>query len=142
MPELWSAMFFLLIALAALTSTITFHEVLTEYFLDRFSLSRRVSATIATGISVIAAVLCLQWQAVFDFFDMFTADVLMPLGGLLTCIFAGWYLDKKIFRKEISNDGTLRAPLFGVLAFLLRWITPLLIGVVFVYNLVVHLLGA
>ena len=64
-----------------------------------------------------------------------TADVLMPLGGLLTCLFAGWYLDKKIFRKEISNDGTLRAPLFGVLVFLLKWVAPMLIGTTFIYNL-------
>lgn len=134
-PELWSAIFFLLIALAALTSTITFHEVITEYFQEHHNLSRRKSAAVSTAIAVVSAILCLWSGKIFDAFDMFTADVLMPLGGLLTCVFAGWYLDRGIFRKEISNDGTLRAPLFGVLVFLLKWVAPLLIGTTFIYNL-------
>ena len=135
MPQLWSAIFFLLIALAALTSTITFHEVLTEYFQGKHHLSRQISAIIATTISVTVAILCLWSGKIFDFFDMITADVLMPLGGLLTSVFAGWYLDRKIFHQQISNGGTLRAPLFGVLVFLLKWVAPLLIGTTFVYNL-------
>jgi NSS family neurotransmitter:Na+ symporter len=135
MPELWSAIFFLLIALAALTSTITFHEVITEYFQEHHKLSRQKGAIVSTAIAVVSAILCLWSSEIFDFFDMFTADVLMPLGGLLTCIFAGWYLDRNIFRKEISNDGTLRAPLFGVLVFLLKWVAPLLITTTFIYNL-------
>lgn len=135
MPQFWSAVFFLLIALAALTSTITFHEVITEYCQEHHGLSRRMSATFTSVVSVASAALCLWSSKIFDFFDMVTANVLMPLGGFLTCIFAGWYLDRKIFRKEISNDGTLRAPLFGVLVFLLKWVAPLLIGATFVYNL-------
>ena len=136
MPELWSAIFFLLIALAALTSTITFHEVITEFFQAQRSYSRKKSAFIATTISVVAAILCLWSSDLFDLFDKATADVLMPLGGLLTCLFAGWYLDRKIFRKAISNDGKRRAPLFGVLVFLLKWVAPLLIAATFVYNLI------
>ena len=135
MPEFWSATFFLLIALAALTSTITFHEVITEYFQEHHNLSRKTGATVSTAIAVVSSILCLLSGKIFDFFDMITADVLMPLGGLLTCVFAGWYLDREIFRKEISNDGTLRAPLFGVLVFLLKWVAPLLIGTTFIYNL-------
>lgn len=135
MPQLWSAMFFLLIALAALTSTITFHEVITEYLQEHHKLSRQVGTLISTAIAVVASIFCLWSGEIFDLFDMITADVLMPLGGLLTCLFAGWYLDKKIFRKEISNDGTLRAPLFGVLVFLLKWVAPMLIGTTFIYNL-------
>lgn len=136
MPELWSAIFFLLIALAALTSTITFHEVITEFFQAQHSYSRRKSALISTAISVVAAILCLWSGELFNLFDMATADVLMPLGGLFTCLFAGWYLDRKVFRREISNDGKLRAPLFGVLVFLLKWVAPLLIATTFVYNLI------
>ena len=137
MPQLWSAIFFLLIAMAALTSTITFHEVITQYFQEKHSLSRRMSATVASGISVVASVLCLTWQEAFDFFDQITAEVLMPLGGLCTAIFAGWVFKRAAFRREISNDGTLRAPLFGVLVFLLKWLCPILIGVTFLYNILV-----
>ena len=135
-PQLWSAMFFLLIALAALTSTITFHEVITEYFQEHHNLSRRWSASTATAISIAASALCLWSSQCFDLFDMITADMLMPLGGLFTAIFAGWYFLRKDFRNEISNHGTLRAPLFGVLVFLLKWVCPILIGTTFLYNLI------
>jgi NSS family neurotransmitter:Na+ symporter len=135
MPELWSAVFFLLIAMAALTSTITFHEVTTEYFQEHHNLSRRASAMVSTAIAVAASIVCLWSGKMFDLFDMITADVLMPLGGLLTCLFAGWYLDRSTFRKEITNDGSLRAPLFGVLVFLLKWVAPMLIATTFIYNL-------
>ena len=135
-PQLWSAMFFLLIALAALTSTITFHEVITEYFQEHHHCSRRWSATISTSVTIVASIVCLWSSRCFDLCDMITADVLMPLGGLLTCIFAGWHLDRSIFRDEISNGGTLRVPLFGVLVFLLKWVVPLLIGITFIYNLI------
>ena len=135
-PQLWSAMFFLLIAMAALTSTITFHEVITEYFQEHHNCSRRVGAIISTAIAVASSILCLWSSRCFDLFDMITANVLMPLGGLFTCLFAGWYLDRKAFRGEISNGGTLRAPLFGVLVFLLKWVAPLLIAITFIYNLI------
>ncbi len=136
MPEFWSAVFFLLIALAALTSTITFHEVITEYFQEHHNLTRQKGAAISTAIAVVSAILCLWSGRIFDFFDMITADVLMPLGGLLTCIFAGWAFKRADFRKEISNNGTLRAPLFGLLVFLLKWVAPMLIGTTFIYNLI------
>ena len=135
-PQLWSAMFFLLIALAALTSTITFHEVITEYLQEHHNLSRRWSATATTAISIAASALCLWSSRCFDLFDTITADMLMPLGGLFTAIFAGWYFLRKDFRNEISNHETLRAPLFGVLVLLLKWVCPILIGTTFLYNLI------
>ena len=135
-PQLWSAMFFLLIALAALTSTITFHEVITEYLQEHHNLSRRWSATATTAISIAASALCLWSSRCFDLFDTITADMRMPLGGLFTAIFAGWYFLRKDFRNEISNHETLRAPLFGVLVLLLKWVCPILIGTTFLYNLI------
>lgn len=134
-PELWSAIFFLLIVLAALTSTITFHEVITQYFQDRCHLSRKNGATIATTISIIAAIICLHWPVMFDLFDTITADILMPLGGLFTAIFAGWVFKRSSFYNAISNNGTLRAPLFGLLVTLLKWACPTLIATTFIYNL-------
>ena len=136
MPELWSAIFFLLIAMAALTSTITFHEVITEYFQEQHNISRKHSARLSTLIAIVASILCLWSGMFFDLFDKISANVLMPLGGLLTAIFAGWVFKRSDFKNAISNGGTLRAPLFSVLLFLLRWVCPILIGVTFLYNLI------
>jgi NSS family neurotransmitter:Na+ symporter len=137
MPQLWSALFFLLISMAALTSTISFHEVLTQYLQENHSMERRKAAIVVSLGSAVAATLCLYVPVLFDGFDMATADYLMPIGGLFTAIFAGWVFDRKIFRAQISNDGTLRARMFLLLVFALKWVCPILLTVSFIYNLVV-----
>jgi NSS family neurotransmitter:Na+ symporter len=134
--SLWSSIFFLLVILAALTSTISFHEVLTQYLQENHNIARRKAACITSLATITLSVLCLKWGWFFDTFDVITADVLMPVGGLLTSIFAGWVLDRKVFRNEISNHGTLRAQLFPLLVFTLKWVAPILLSVVFVWNLV------
>ena len=136
MPELWSAIFFLLISMAALTSTISFHEVLTQYLQENHNVERKWAARIVSIVTIIFSAMCLWSGALFDAFDAITADWLMPLGGLLTCVFAGWVFSRKIFFDEVSNHGTLRARLFPLLIVLLKWVCPLLLTAVFIYNLV------
>ena len=136
MPQLWSSLFFLLIAMAALTSTISFHEVMTQYLQENHSMGRHNAARLVSLFTIVAAALCLWSGRIFDLFDMATAEYLMPIGGLFTAIFAGWVLDRKIFRDQISNNGRLRARLFGVLVVLLKLVCPILLTLVFVYNLI------
>ena len=135
-PSLWSAIFFLLVVLAALTSTISFHEVLTQYLQENHNVSRRNAARITSVATIALSVLCLKWGWFFDAFDTVTADWLMPLGGLLTSIFAGWVFDRQVFKGEISNHGTLRAKLSPLLVFTLKWVAPILLSVAFVWNLI------
>ena len=134
--ELWSALFFLLVVLAALTSTISFHEVLTQYLQENHNVGRKNAARITTAATIALSIVCLKWSWFFDSFDVVTADVLMPMGGLLTSIFAGWVLDRKILKSQMTNNGTLRARLLPLLVFTLKWAAPILLSVVFVWNLV------
>ena len=134
--ELWSALFFLLVVLAALTSTISFHEVLTQYLQENHNVARKHAARITTLATIALSIVCLKWSWFFNTFDMVTADVLMPLGGLLTAVFAGWVLDRKILKSQMTNNGTLRARLLPLLVFTLKWAAPILLSVVFVWNLV------
>ncbi|MBQ5353406.1 MAG: sodium-dependent transporter [Alistipes sp.] len=133
--ELWSALFFLLVVLAALTSTISFHEVLTQYLQENHNVGRKNAARITTAATIALSIVCLKWSWFFDSFDVVTADVLMPMGGLLTSIFAGWVLDRKILHSQMSNNGTLRARVFPLLVFALKWAAPILLSIVFVWNL-------
>ena len=133
--ELWSALFFLLVVLAALTSTISFHEVLTQYLQENHNVGRKNAARITTAATIALSIICLKWSWFFDAFDVVTADVLMPMGGLLTSIFAGWVLDRKILHSQMSNNGTLRARVFPLLVFALKWAAPILLSIVFVWNL-------
>ena len=53
---------------------------------------------------------------------------------MFVAIYAGHKLDKKIFRDELTNDGTLRAPV-ALLRFLLRWIAPAGVAIVLLASL-------
>ena len=142
----WSAVFFILLTLASLTSTISFHEVLTAYFAEEHSLSRKAATRITSGLSVALCTLTLCWHfdidalglkniSFFDIFDYATANILMPLGGLLTCIFVAWKMRPDFLRGELTNYGQLRGRAFPLLLFTLRYITPLLIIYIFFKNL-------
>ena len=56
----------------------------------------------------------------FDGLDFLTANILLPLGGLATSLFVGWHLDKRVIRREMTNEGSLRFRIFGLFLFLLR----------------------
>lgn len=142
----WSSVFFLLLTLASLTSTISFHEVLTAYFAEEHKLSRKNATRITSFLSISLCLLTLLWHfdidalglkniSFFEIFDYTTANILMPLGGLLTCIFVAWKMRPDFLRGEITNYGQLRGRAFPLLLFTLRYITPLLIVYIFVKNL-------
>ena len=144
--SLWSVVFFILLTMASLTSTISFHEVLTAYFLEEFNLSRKNATRVTSGISVVLCLLSLLWvfdidildiknTSCFDIFDYVTANVLMPLGGLFTCIFVAWRMKPDFLRNEITNYGELRGRAFPLLYYTLKYVTPLLIIYIFLKNL-------
>ena len=146
---LWSAVFFILLTLASLTSTISFHEVLTAYFAEEHKLSRKNATRLTSALSVALCALTLAFTfdinigswlhlediSFFEIFDYTTANILMPLGGLFTCIFAAWYMKPSFLRGEMTNYGELRGRAFPLLRFTLRYITPLLLIYIFVCNL-------
>ena len=148
LAALWSAIFFLLLVLASLTSTISFHEVLTAYFAEEHKFSRKNATRLTSFLSVALCMLTLLWHfdidfagikleniSFFEIFDYVTANILMPLGGLLTCIFVAWWMKPDFLRGEITNYGALRGRAYPLLRFTLRYITPLLIIYIFVKNL-------
>ena len=138
LPSLWSAIFFLLVILASLTSTISFHEVLTAYTAEEFKLSRKGGAVVTTTVSIALSVVTFFGLFGVDFFTMFdniTANMLMPLGAMFTCIFVMWFMKKGFMHDEITNGGKYNNKVVGVLLFMLRFITPLLIFYIFIKNI-------
>jgi NSS family neurotransmitter:Na+ symporter len=70
-------------------------------------------------------------RTIFDFCDWIVCEFCMPIGGILISIFVGWYLKKQLVKDEITNGGTLRVPLFNVLIFILRYVAPVAILLIF-----------
>lgn len=141
-----SLSFYLLLSMAALTSLISLHEVSTAFFQEELHISRPRAAMIVTGgCSLIGAVCSLSlgdWSFLqvagtdlFDVFDFVTGQIFLPVGGLLTCLFIGWYVPKRLVRDEFTNWGTSRSILFGAYYFLVRFICPLAILAIFLHQL-------
>lgn len=139
LAAVWSAIFFLLVILASLTSTISFHEVLTAYFAEEFSLSRKKAAFVTTMVSIVLSSVTFFSLFGIDFFNMFdyiTANILMPLGGMFTCIMVVWFMKKGFMKDELTNYGKCNRWFAPVVIFMLRYITPLLILYIFIKNFI------
>ena len=141
-----SIMFYVLLAVAALTSTISLHEVVTAYLHEEFKMTRKKAACIVTTSCIVLGVFCslslgigkeytLFGMTLFDLFDYVTAKLMMPIGGFLIAIFTGWYLDKKIVWEEITNQGKLKPIVFKTLVFLLKYFSPIAILLIFIHEL-------
>lgn len=143
---IFSVMFYVLLALAALTSTISLHEVVTAYLHEEFNFTRGKAARLVTAGCILLGVLCslslgvtkdftIFGLGMFDLFDFVTAKLMLPLGGLLISIFTGWYLDKKLVWSEITNNGTLKVPIYKLIIFILKYVAPIAISVIFINEL-------
>lgn len=141
---LFSLLFYVLLMLAALTSAISLHEPITAYLHEEWHLSRKRAAWIVTSCCMLLGIVCSLSMGVwndfrigglcmFDLFDFVSAKIILPLGGILICSFVGWKLNRRLVYDEVTNRGSLRVRLFGVYLFLVRWVAPLAIAVIF-YN--------
>ena len=141
-----SMMFYALLVFAALTSTISMHEIGTAFFTEEFDMPRRKSAWVVTAIAGIICVLCslsvgayadiqLMGFSLMDFCDNLTANFLLPTGAMLTCLFVGWYIPKKMVRDEFTNNGQLRGRLFSIYLFAVRIVCPICIILIFLHQL-------
>ena len=137
-------LFYLLLSLAALTSTISMHEIGTAFFHEELHCSRRTGAAIETAACCVIAVLCalscgaaditVLGRSLLDFCDFLTAQILMPIGAFLTSILIGWFVPQRIVKDEFSNRGTLRTRLYPVYLFAVRFVCPLCIIAVFLHQ--------
>ena len=143
---IFSVMFYVLLALAALTSTISLHEVVTAYLHEEFNFTRGKAARLVTTGCILLGILCslslgvtkeftIFGLGMFDLIDFVTAKLMLPLGGLLISIFTGWYLDKKLVWSEITNNGTLKVPTYKLIIFILKYVAPIAISVIFINEL-------
>ena len=145
LATIFSLLFYVLLALAALTSTISLHEVVTAYLNERFKLSRSRAAMFVTGFCIVTGVLSSLSLGVcedkmfglgfFDLLDFVTAKIMLPLSGFLVCLFVGWYLKRSVSFEELTNGGRLKAPYFPVYMFILKFLAPIAILLIFVHEL-------
>ncbi|MEH6470988.1 MAG: sodium-dependent transporter [Halopseudomonas sp.] len=141
--QIFGFLFFAMVAIAAWSSAISLLEPVVAYVVERFKISRGEACVILGGIVWVLGIGALtsfnigsQWSLFgmnfFDLLDFLTANLLLPLGGLLVCVFAGWWVGKRITREELSMRSEL---VFNSWFFVVRYIAPVAVAIVFVANL-------
>lgn len=137
--------FFFILFFAAITSSISLLEVPVAYLIEEFKLKRGTSVAILLALLLVLSSLCSLSQGqladvklfglnFFDFFDSLSANILMPVGGLLIVIFVGWRLGKANFVDEITSKGdvVLTTWFINFTYFIIKYIAPIVIGVILV----------
>ncbi len=144
-----SALFYLLVAFAALSSTISLLEVVSSFAIDELGWKRKQSTlTMAAGIFVFGALSAVSLggndflsginligrestQGVFGTLDYLASNWFLPVGGFFIAIFSGWVLTRKTTEAELeSGNGPM--PSYGIWRFLIRFAAPLVIGAIIV----------
>lgn len=141
--QIWSILFFLLLAVAALTSTISVAEVAVACIRDRFKVSRLKAVLIVMLPLFLISPICSLSQGalsgvtifgltIFTFLDTLATNVLLPVVSIGLCIWLGWFAPKGLLSDQLSNAGSLKTRLAMPIRFIIRWIAPLLILTVFI----------
>ena len=144
---IFSGLFYVLLFLAALTSAISLHEAVTAYVLQNWNMTRKKASTIVSVAAMTMGVFCClsfgvlsHWTifglTIFDLFDTVSSNIILPLGGVLLALFVGWYLNRELVRREITNNGEVSQRIFPIIIFLLRWVAPLAILSMFIKGLI------
>lgn len=131
-------LFFFMMLVAALTSSISLLEVPVTYLVEEFKLPRKVAVAVAFVVCLVMAMLCSLYEVVFNLCDSLTANYLMPVSALLLVIFVGWRMKKVDIEDELSNSYTLPYPrwLYDTVYYLLRYLAPVVIVIVLLYGLI------
>ena len=139
--------FFVLTAIASVGAMLSLLEVPVAILSERFGFGRK-KASLYTILAItlfgIPAALSQSLTAElkifglnpFDLYDFISSNLLMPLGGILICLFVGWVYGLPELEKQLGNDGGIdNKPLTRVVFFLVRYVTPISITLVLLNGL-------
>ncbi|MFB6341671.1 sodium-dependent transporter [Saccharicrinis sp. FJH62] len=142
----WGILFFVLLAVAALTSTISLLEVIVAYLSEEFKIKRKTATITGTLIVSFLGALCslslgagsdihIFGQNFFGLLNFTASNVLLPLGGMLIALFLGWQIKRNDTYEELSNGGTIKLRLFRVFLVIIKFIAPIAIAMVFLHEI-------
>ncbi|MCY6355892.1 sodium-dependent transporter [Clostridium sp. ZS2-4] len=142
--------FFILASIAATTATMSMFEVLIAYYTEQKGMSRKKTiilnaillafigafSTLSVGETALLANVKIFGKGIFDLFDFMSSNILLPIGGLLIALLVGYAVPKDEIKQELSNNGKLKnEKIIDFYYIVLRYVTPLLLIVVFLSSL-------
>jgi NSS family neurotransmitter:Na+ symporter len=123
--------FFTLALFAAFTSSISLFEVGVSWLEDRPEISRAMGATLLGTLMFALGVMYVFWGSLIDLVDFVTGSIMLPLGGLLIALFAGWVLSRESLAAELGHG-----PMLSFARLMLRYIVPIALGVILIFGIV------
>ena len=140
-----SILFYALLVFAALTSTISMHEIGTAFFHEELKMPRQRAAWVLTVVCAVIAVFCslsvgayselqLFGMSLMDFCDFLTAQLMLPAGAFLTSIMLGWFVNRQLVKEEFTNGGSLKGTFFWAWLFAIRYVVPVCILLIFLHQ--------
>lgn len=147
MGKIIGFLFFFMVAIAAITSVISLLEVVTQFFIQKFKISRKKAAMIPAMLCLVISIPIAYSLGDFGiaevgglnafgfdfltFLDEITNAVLMPVAAFVACITVGWVIGAKKATEEIEADGTTKLGWFKpIFQIMVCYITPLFILIV------------
>ncbi len=142
----WSMLFFTLLLVAALTSTISSSEVAVAFIQKQFKKSRVAATLIVMLPLLVFSSLCslsfgtlsdvkIFGYTIFNFLDTFSTNYLLPIASLAAVVFIGWIVPKGTLKEQITNGGTIMKGLSPILENIIKYLAPILIIIIFVSGL-------
>ncbi len=142
----WSTLFFFLLMVASLTSTISMSEMCIAFFIEQLNMKRRTAVLLNTGVAMALATLCalsfgptrdftIFGLTTFNLFDYVTSNIFLPLGGMLISFFVGWIVNRHLLVKQLADNSHVSRIRTKVLVFCLKYVAPIGIGLVFLSGL-------
>ena len=142
--HLFSIVFFVILAVAGITSMVGLVESVNHWVEERYRIPRHKSALLVVGsIAVLSVLSSLSYNVISEFtlggrnfndaLDYFSTKVLLPVGGLLIAIFAGWAVRKAASRDELN---TMSAGAYEIWHFLIRFVVPPVLLAIFVVGVI------
>lgn len=138
---IFSALFFLLLFIAALTSSVSLLEVVVAYLIDQHKMARKKAVYITSAIMAVMCMLSSLSMGVmsgfkifgvgfFDLFDILTDKIFLAVGGGLLAICVGFFMKKEDLKDELTNAGTVSFPAFELWYNLTKYVIPVIIAVI------------
>ncbi|MBR3837214.1 MAG: sodium-dependent transporter [Clostridia bacterium] len=145
-----SFFFFAMVGIAAVTSVISLLEVVSQFIIQKFRVSRKkavsVLALICFAVSIPVGIslgqvlggkegaITVFGQNLLDLFDIITNTVLMPVCAFFSCVTIGWILGPKKALGEMAEDGQKLGWFAPIFAVMVKYVTPLLIAAIEIFG--------
>lgn len=143
---IWATLFFLLLFVASLTSTVSLSEISISYFCESKKMSRRAATLLTSAIVFAGATLCalsfgplsgvtIAGNNIFDLLDYLTSNIMLPAGGLAISIYVGWVIPRKFVKEQLTDGSSYRFRAMPLLMLSLRYICPAAILLIFLNSI-------